>query len=389
MTRQVGQIGSFSLWISCLLFCAVGSIAEQGKAQSDQPRPHVYLPPAIGGTPLSYQIQAEASYVAAYGDMVESMATARKINAQAVALEIENSVNYVNAYFKRRELNRQWRAKENPNYLEREARRQATLKRRMETQFQDLLRGDVTGPLNWLLRELAGPVMSYRYLPAGETLLHSSLDKTIAAGDLQQIRLTDGGSKASRLVFAAADGKAFSAPWPPGLRGPECATARDKFECSRDALIDEIKDNGQASHENQTQLMQDTDALFVALENIYPKERRRNPAEFLTYGAAKRFLQSTLATTHRAITTTDPKALTGSLRFQGDSVVGLLDHMYQNGLEFAPPAPGGEGVYKSLFQSLRSLYMKIGPDKPAVEASQQVIGKAVTTSGDENYPIGD
>ena len=69
------------------------------------------------------QIEAEAQYVAAYGDMVESVAIARKINAQAVALEIQNSIDYVDAYFKRRELNRQWRAKENPNYLESEKHR--------------------------------------------------------------------------------------------------------------------------------------------------------------------------------------------------------------------------------------------------------------------------
>jgi hypothetical protein len=79
-----------------------------------------------------------------------------------------------------------------------------------------------------------------------------------------------------------------------------------------------------------------------------------------------------LAATHRAITTTDTATLGGSLRFRGDSVVQLLDHMYLAGLEFAPPAPGGERVYKSLFQNLRTLYMKIGPDKPAVDDLKQV-----------------
>ena len=58
--------------------------------------------------------------MAAYGDMVESVAMARRINAQAVALEIQNSVAYVDAYFKRREINRDRRAKEDPNYMERE-----------------------------------------------------------------------------------------------------------------------------------------------------------------------------------------------------------------------------------------------------------------------------
>ena len=54
--------------------------------------------------------------------------------------------------------------------------------------------------------------------------------------------------------------------------------------------------------------------------------------------------------------------LSGGLRFQGDTVIRLLEHMYKNGFEFASPEPGGEGVYKNLFQSLRSLYVSIGPE---------------------------
>lgn len=126
------------------------------------PNQHIFLPPAAGATPLSVQIQSEAYYVAAYGDMLESAATARKINADAVAQEIQNSVAYVDAYFKRRELNREWRAKEDPNYLEREKHRQEVLKRRVEEQYQDILKGDVTGPLNWLLRELTASGRSTR-----------------------------------------------------------------------------------------------------------------------------------------------------------------------------------------------------------------------------------
>jgi hypothetical protein len=325
------------------------------------------LPPAFGGTPLSHQIQAEASYVASCGDLVKSAAWARKVNAEAVALEIQNSIAYVDAYFKRRELNRDWRHKENPNHLESEKRRQEVLKRQVETQYQDLLRGDVTSPLNWLLRELSDPVVAYHYLPPGQTLIHASLDRAITPGDLTQIRLTDGGSKASRLVFSAADGKPLEHHWPLGLRGPECAPARENYQRAMDEIVAEIKRKGPASSENQTRVVQNVNALFVALEDAYPKERRRDPAEFLTYATAKRFLQSLLATTHRVINSNDSRALDGSLSFQGDSAIGLLQHMYQAGLEFAPPEPGGEGVYKNLFQNLRALYMTIGPDRPAAD----------------------
>jgi hypothetical protein len=256
--------------------------------------------------------------------------------------------------------------------LDAEKHRQAVLKRRVEEQYQDVLRGDVTKTLNWLLRELSGPVVAYRYLPADQSLAHSAVDQKLTDRDLHLIRLTDGGSQASRLVFAAADGKILQAAWPLGLRSPECAAARENYERTRDAVVKDLEEKRQPTSESQTQLMQDVNALFVALDNAYPKERLKNPSEFLTYSAAKRFLQSTLAASHRAISTTDPQVFGGGLRFRGDSTVGLIEHMYQSGLEFAPPVPGGEGVYKTLFQGLRTLYMRIASEQPLAEAPKPV-----------------
>lgn len=336
-----------------------------------------------GSTPYSAQINAEASYLSAYGGMVKSAAEARKVNAEAVALEIQNSIDYVDAYFKRRELNRQWRAKEDPNYLEREKRRQAVLKRRVEEQYQDVLRGDVTKTLNWLLRELSGPVLAYEYLPDGHTLSHSSLDQKLVARDLAQIMLTDGGKATSRLVFRAADGAPLQTRWPLALRGPEFAEARAAFEQTRDTVLPELKQTGQTSYENQTKLLQQVNGLFVALETTYPKERRREPDEFLAYATGKRFLQATLAASHRAITTNDTYAFSGDLRFQGDSVIRLVQHMYQTGLEFAPAEPGGEGLYKTLFQTLRTLYMNIGPDQAPADV-QKRIGDGIRPVPDDN-----
>jgi hypothetical protein len=151
--------------------------------------------------------------------------------------------------------------------------------------------------------------------------------------------------------------------------------ARKNYEDARDAVVQDMSKKGEASYDNQVRLMQDANALFVALDNAFPPDRRKDPHEFLTYGASKRYLQAMLAASHRAITTTDTRAMTGSLRFQGDSVVGLLDHMYQNGLEFAPPQPGGEGVYRAMFETMRSLYLNIGPDKPAAEAIEKASGR--------------
>ena len=117
--------------------------------------------------------------------------------------------------------------------------------------------------------------------------------------------------------------------------------------------------------------MQDINGLFVALEAAYPTERRKTPAEFLDYEAGKRFVQTLLAAAHRAIDINDASVFSGGLRFQGESLLALIQHMYQNGLEFAPPEPGGEGVYKTLFQNLRALYISMGARTTARRDAQE------------------
>ncbi len=134
------------------------SLARMVFAQDAQPQGQTYIYNyKHGGTPLSYQIESEADYVIAQGDFQKSVATARKINAEAVAQEITNSVDYVDAYFKRQELNKEWRHKLNPSdyetYLELEKHRQEVMKQKIEIYFHDTLKGDVTSELNHLLQE--------------------------------------------------------------------------------------------------------------------------------------------------------------------------------------------------------------------------------------------
>ena len=62
-----------SLWVG---MCLVPAAAVS--AQDERPREHVYLPPVSGATPLSTVIDAQAHYLVAYGDCLESMAIARR-----------------------------------------------------------------------------------------------------------------------------------------------------------------------------------------------------------------------------------------------------------------------------------------------------------------------
>ena len=69
----------------------------------------VYLPPAAGATAASAEIHAQASYLVGMGYFVESAAMARKIHAEAAAMEIDNWVKYTKAYWERKAIwEREW-----------------------------------------------------------------------------------------------------------------------------------------------------------------------------------------------------------------------------------------------------------------------------------------
>ena len=170
-------------------------------AQTQPPRPHIDLPPAVAGTPLSFQIQAEAEYVAARGDMEESMAMARKIHAEAVVLEIQNSIDYVDAHFRRREINRQWRAKRLRTSPERREEYHRRRRQQFETRFQDVLRGDVTAALNWLLAEVSRPALAYQYISDYAPTVSSPWKGEIPPDATAQIWFSDSGSGHDGLVF--------------------------------------------------------------------------------------------------------------------------------------------------------------------------------------------
>lgn len=328
-----------------------------------QERQVLVLPPAAGATPMSAAIEAQAVYMAAYGSMVESLAYARKINAEAVAIEIQNSIAYVDAYFKRREMNTAWRKKLGlmPDHLMAVKHLEEVVSRRMREQYQDLLKSDVTDGLNWLLRELSGPTQACRYLPPEQRLSHSTYDTKLNPKDLELINLTDGGPQGSQMVFRLGTPRPLETRWPLGLRAPEFANARAEFEAARDdALAQAQADKGPVSPDASARLMQSVNSLLVSLESAYPSARRADPSEFLTYYASKQYLRALASGVHRVLTTSDRSMFSGGYRFAGETVMDLIEHMYEHGLLFAKPQPGGEGVYRKVFEGLRVMYLAVG-----------------------------
>ncbi|NUQ64443.1 MAG: hypothetical protein HUU20_18410 [Pirellulales bacterium] len=349
---------------ACLALPLIVSGAYAAEGESEERRETIALPPAFAGTPLSFQIHAEAQYMIGRGYMMKSAAIARKHNAEAVAKEIQNSVESVDAYFRRREMNREYRAKEDPNYLAREQHRQEVRRQRLEYQLQDVLKGDLTDELNWLLAELSGPVLAYQYLQDRTSLADTELNPKLPRDALSHIRLSDGAPDAGRLVFAAGDPQVLQTRWPHALRSPQFAELRTRFESGRDKLVENLR-NGRETGGAEGELVTCINDMLVALQKAYPDERRKDPAEFLSYTTARRFLRSLAAQTCRVVESEDPAMLDGSLRFQGERVLDLVQHMDGSGLVFAPPQPGEERFYRALLGDLRNLWLSLAADDPS------------------------
>jgi hypothetical protein len=306
------------------------------------------------------------------GEFLESASIARRNDAIAAEQEMRNSLQWVTTYFERRELNRAYRQAENPGYLATEEKRQEVLNKRITKLFQDVLRGDVTKEMNWLLHELAGMTLPYQYLPEDLAKPDSAFDTKLGKDDLHKIMLTDGGREGGRmLTFPADTARVLDTPWPRPLRDPEFEKERKGFEAARDKMLAD-RTKGQKNWKNDKKVMEACDALRCKFESIHPREKRIESYEsFAKYRVGQRYLKSLASEVMRAITTQDELVFQGNYRFEGDNVFELVQHMCQNGLEFAPPQPGGEGAYRSLFESLRKIYLHLGADDPLRNLSDQ------------------
>ena len=318
-----------------------------------------------GGTPFSYQVFAQAAFIQASGQFLESAARARLTNSQAAEQEMKNSVTWVNTYFERRKLNREWRAAENPSWLEKEEKRQAQQRRLIESNSQTVMTGDVTGELNWMLRELMTRASSTLFMPGHpNSVLSGDLNHALEKYDAKHIRLTEncGGAGGKRLVFRADSAEVLETSWPLVWRDEAFAQGRAQFEQARDLAISELKSTQSLSHPSEVRLMKAVDNLSAELQQAFPQSRRtESPARFLEYTSAKRYLQTLADATFRLIDTRSDVAFDPTYKFSGASVGELIQHMMNRGLEFAPPEVGDESTYRKLYPMFRQIYLKEVP----------------------------
>jgi hypothetical protein len=312
----------------------------------------------------SNPIFAQADYLRAQGDFLVSSSIARKGNAEAAMLEMDNAVQWVNTYFERRRLNREYRAIENPGFVERQDKRRERYRRIIAGDLQGSLGTDLSGELNWMLRELLANTSFSAFMSDHPKSLLSSPDNlTLSADDKRQIRVSEGkvaGGKS--LVFRLDTADVLETHWPVALRDERFQAAREAFEDARDCALGDLKIEHEITSGNQGRLMKAVDGLSEQFNAAWPRERRQSPADFLRHLSGKRYLQSLAVSTYRLIETQSSATFDDSYRFRGKTVGELLQHLMSKGLEFAPPEAGGEAVYRKLFSTVRAFYLKLVPE---------------------------
>jgi len=359
--QRFGKGGVVMLRKLVILVVAIaGSIlADQASAQTEPADhvPAVIIPPSTVLSVRTDAIRAQAQYLQAAGDYLVSAAISRRHHALAAQQEIRNHAEWVRTYFELKDLNKAYYLREHPPFLDRVESRQSQMERAIVENPQLALGGDVSASeLNWLLYRIATTALAAEVLNGNAG---AAVEQPLEPDDLRHIMLSDGTQKGGKKVlFRAHEAKALGAAWPFALRGPEFEAARAKFETSRDEAVREILANNDLRIATQRTLVSAVDELMHTLEREYPKQRRHGaPDSWQDYYHAKTFLQSLALAVKRAIDTNDRESFDGSLRFQGDSVFKLIQHLCRHGLEFGPPEPGDERVYRKVFLAMRNIYL--------------------------------
>ncbi len=348
--------------IPCLLLCT--AIA---KGQSNIPvRGHVYLPRTSGATVLSTYLDAESHRIVAVGDFLESQAIARRIHVESDRVAMENAVLWVETYFKRKELNRQYRRAANPPYLDKQQHRDEQYQRRIFEMPQEVTSGDPSDEINWLLDHLVSDPASYQFIYFDSGASAKEIDLALKPEDIKHVVLREAvGAQGGGRTFRAAAPSVLKDDWPPIFEGPEFAAEKNEFQRVRAQAQAEIA-KGELSFATWTEMKRATERLESRFDRVFSKTSlgpNSGTERLVNRQMGQKFFAAQAAGSLRALTANNLEAYGTSYKFDGNSVVQLLRHCAQNSLEFASPESGDEASYRKLFEHLRQMYLHFNPDQ--------------------------
>ena len=282
------------------------------------------------------------------------MNVARFYRAEAVNMEIKNSVDWVKAYWEKRSIGEAEKLKRHKTLAQKEDIRNSHLWQRLRDHPDLSIEAIPNGTaLNFLLDRLAGGVLAYKF-SAGDNAVAQNLLRQLELDPktLHQLRVRQDLPSGEKSVFRVDEGKPLDVGWwPAGLRGGEFQRERTQFEQAR-ALV--MTAGETSAEENLKTLFSAYDELVEAFYAHYTRSvRLKSIHTHREYGLAKRFLQSLAGELYRLRSVGPTAVKDDSLKFKGDNLVALLTHMSRSGLEFAPSQPGEEAAYHRLFHMMR------------------------------------
>lgn len=326
------------------------------------------------GTALSANVHAQADLVRATGEATVDFAAARRIRADSIRAELDNSVERVKAYWERRRIMEEEQAKRK---IDRDTRQRRLNSR---TWVQLRLHPDISSTkiangsaLNFLMYRLSATALAWDPSdPPAEfdsaVLEYFHLDSDVLHG--LQLQQTTG---SSRFVFRADEGVPLKMDWWPYLlRREEFQPLRDNFVAKRFAVIEDAADGDIT--------VNSLEALELASVDLSTEFRKRYDRNRQLAGGVKTchecrdvliFLRSMDLEIARLQKTGDATAFDQSLRFNPSSseqhLPALVGFMARNGLKFAPPQPGDEATYFTVFQLLRDFYLAYDDDDEGIK----------------------
>ena len=140
---------------------------------------------------------------------------------------------------------------------------------------------------------------------------------------------------------------------------------RAAFEAARDRLLRKLE-AGPVSFEVWQELQNAHDQLTHKFNQVYSRTLLKDDSgdrRILKRTTAKEHLEALEAAIALAFTADNREAFDKHYQFTGGSVIALIRHCADNGLEFAPPQDDDEPTYRTLFADLRQVYLHFHPNE--------------------------
>lgn len=324
-------------------------------------RGRVFLPETQGVAVLTAYINATSNRLVAMGDYLESVARSRKIHLEADRIAMENSIQWVETYFEKKRLNKEYREADRIDYLESRTLRNQTLHQRVTT-------GDVSGTpseaLNYMLKVLIGDENAYASIFLNDEPRMTCDDFFLTPTDIANIKISSGGGGS----FQLSEPILIEDDWPIVFDEDEFAQIKIAYDEARKKASIEI-DAGNLTSGTFKELTSILKELEESFEDYYQFSKRKDEfdlaalVEFKEIG--RRFFLSQRTGALRARLSDDPRSYRMQYQFDGEKMSDLLKYCASHQLKFSEPDEDGRDTYARLFSGLRIIYSEFIAQAPS------------------------